>query len=129
MHLCGGRLVCQVDASHGGIRQPPSAAHHDAPNHGHGIDPIGVHFGFPAVASTDLGFKVWLGDRAPGAAFAAVEPGAFAIRYGVGYMLTDRPDLTRSSSVTGEPPSGLPNSGPGRTLSASPPACGTQAPS
>ena len=62
---------------------------------------VGVHFGFPAAASADLGFKVWLGDRAPGAAFATVEPGAFAIRYGVGYLVTARADLTPSTPVMG----------------------------
>jgi hypothetical protein len=94
--------VSQVDTSRSGIRQPPAAVHHDAPDHGHGIDPmVGVHFGYPAGASADLGFKVWLGDRAPGAAFATVEPGAFVIRYGVGYLVTERADLTPSTAVTG----------------------------
>lgn len=94
--------MSQVDTSQSGIRQTPSGAHHDAPDHGHGIGPIvGVHFGFPAAASADLGLKVWLGDRAPGAAFATVEPGAFAVRYGVGYLVTDRADLTPSTAVRG----------------------------
>jgi hypothetical protein len=85
MCLCANRVGAQADTSRAG--SPPPKEVHDVSGHGHGIDPLfAVHFGFPTAASVSLGGEVWLGDHVPGAVFADVEPGAFAVRYAIGYL-------------------------------------------
>jgi hypothetical protein len=96
----GERLGAQADTSRGGTIQRSPAEHRDSPLHGHGADPIfGLHFGFPAAASAAVGYEVWLGDRIPGAAFADVEPGVFAMRYGVGYLVSEGAPLTSGAAL------------------------------
>lgn len=60
---------------------------------------LGVHFGIPAIFSAAFGYKAWFGDRIPGAAFAIVEPGALAFRYGVGYQISEGDPLTSGTAL------------------------------
>jgi hypothetical protein len=93
-------LGAQTDTSRTRASPPPSREHQELPGHGHGIDPLlAIHFGFPAGASASLGSELWLGDRVPGAVFASIEPGAFAVRYAIGYLKSNGATLPSGTAL------------------------------